>query len=77
MQNYLVGKEFNTYYQQLLLISYVLIKELNATYNYIIQNNKGPVSIRPVSRPLLISFKLCVIKVVCLSCKILKCWINR
>ena len=25
---------------------------------------KGPVPIRPVSRPLLISFKLCVIKVV-------------
>ena len=38
MQNYPVGKEFNTYFQQLLLISYVLIKELNATYNYNIQN---------------------------------------
>ena len=42
-----------------------------------ITNTKGPVSIRPVSWPLWISFKLCVIKVVCLSCKMTKCWINR
>ena len=39
--------------------------------------SKGPVSIRPVSRPLWISFKLCVIKLVCLSCNIMNCWINR
>ena len=38
---------------------------------------KGPVSIRPVLRPLWISFKLCVINLVYLSCNIMKCWINR
>ena len=32
---------------------------------------KGPVSIRPISRPLRIYFKLCVIRLVCLNCNIM------
>ena len=43
----------------------------------LVNYSKGPVSIRPVSRPLWISFKLFVIKVAYLSCYIMKCWINR
>ena len=45
--------------------------------DHIVSFHKRPVSIRPVSRPLWISFKPCVIKVVCLSCRIMKCWTNR